>query len=119
MFRVIACAVSILAGCAYEPPKPTVVTKTIVQTVNTSCPSEDEIRDIAIAASRDTYSKAPGGRRTCPCRRDTYEKGGVKLECGDQSAEAKTKWVLCRREQVSAALVAELKGKIPACRGKT
>jgi hypothetical protein len=113
MFRVVACVVLILSGCAYEAAPTRVVRRTIV---NVSCPTDDEFRDMAIAASRNTYSKSPSHSGTCPCRADKYEWKGTLRECGEQSAEAKTGWVLCQRHQVPATLIAEMKSKIPACR---
>ena len=113
MFRAIVCVALILSGCAHEAAPTQIVRKTVV---NVSCPTDDEFRDMAIAASRDTYSKAPGGSRTCACRRDTYEWMGKKLPCGERSAEAKTGWLLCQRDQVPITLVAEMKAKIAACR---
>ena len=113
MFRVITCAALILSGCAHEAAPTQVVRKTVV---NISCPSDDEFCDMAIAASRDTYSKSPSNSGTCPCRHDTYERNGKKLPCGEQSVEAKTGWVLCHKHQVPATLIAEMKDKVPACR---
>ena len=69
MFRVIAFIASLLSGCADETAPTQVVRKTVI---NVACPTDDEFRDMAVAASRDTYSKAPGGSRTCPCRKDTF-----------------------------------------------
>jgi hypothetical protein len=117
MFRVIACVALMLSGCAYEAPPTQVVRKTVV---NVSCPTDDEFRDMAIAASRDTYFKAPriykSGSGACPCREDTYERNGVKLKRGEHSAEAKKKWVLCKKDQVPATLIAEMKATVPSCR---
>jgi hypothetical protein len=123
MLRFAICVALFLSGCAVDPPAPIVRTKIVKEYVRqpggSGCPADDQIRDAAIAASRATYFKAPriyrSGSGACPCRNDTYEKDGVKLVCGNKSAEAKTGWVLCRREQVPATLLAELKSKIPEC----
>jgi hypothetical protein len=82
--------------------------------VRIACPSDDQIKDAAIAASRATYFKAPSGG-TCPCRYDTYAKGGETLVCGGLSVEAKTGWVMCRPEQVPTELVTKLKARMPEC----
>jgi hypothetical protein len=102
MLRVIACVALLASACAVDPPPPTMTTRTVVKVVKVEtakgCPSGDQIKDAAIAASRATYFKAPriyrSGSGACPCRDDTYEKDGSKLKCGDQSAEAKTGWVM-------------------------
>jgi hypothetical protein len=119
MFLVVAILALLMTGCAVDQPSPRVRTKMITKVIVANCPTDDQLKDAAIAASRATYSKAPrfytSGSGACPCRDDTYEKKGIKLVCGDQSAEAKTNWVLCRREQVPLALVVEMKAKIPGC----
>jgi hypothetical protein len=92
---------------------------TEIRTVNINCPTDDQIKDIAIAASRATYFKAPriyrSGSGDCPCRHDTYEQNGKKLPCNEKSAEAKKHWVICDREDVPKTLVEELKVKMSAC----
>jgi hypothetical protein len=113
MFRVVVCTALILSGCANEAAPTQIVRKTVV---NVSCPTEHEFRDMAVAASRDTYSKSPGGSRTCACRKDTFEWKGKEQPCGERSAEAKKAWVLCEKDQVPATLIAEMKAKVPACR---
>lgn len=122
MLRLVICVALFLSGCAVDAPAPIVRTRIIKEYVKEpggSCPTDDQIKDAAIAASRATYFKAPriyrSGSGACPCRHDTYKRKGVELVCGNQSAEAKKGWVLCRREQVPPALVAEMKSKIPEC----
>src|SRR5262249_16204930 len=111
MLRVVICVALLVSGCAVDPPATVVRTRIVKEYIREpsdtgagSCPTDDQIKDAAIAASRATYFKAPrtyrSGSGACPCRHDTYEKNGVERECGNMSAEAKTGWVLCRKEQV-------------------
>jgi hypothetical protein len=121
MLRVVVCVALIVSGCAVDPPATVVRTRIVKEyirepsgTLASSCPTDDQIIEAAIAASRATYFRR-GGSGPCPCRYDTYKRQGVERECGNLSAEAKTGWVLCKKEQVSPSLLAELKSKIPEC----
>jgi hypothetical protein len=121
MLRVVICVALLVSGCAVDPPAPIIRTKIVKEYIREpsgtrtgSCPTDDQIKDAEIAASRATYFRR-NGSGPCPCRHDTYEKNGVERECGNLSAEAKTGWVLCRKEQVPVGLVAEMKAKIPEC----
>jgi hypothetical protein len=113
MLRVIVCVALLASGCVFDPATTTIMRARVVkETVKIACSTEDQIKDVAVEASRATYLKHVGN---CPCRYDTYERGGTKRECGELSAEAQAKWVMCRREQVPPDLVTKLKAQMPEC----
>jgi len=119
MLRVVICVALFLSGCAVDPPATIVRTRIVKEYITEPrgtrfCPTDNQIKEIAIAASRATYFKR-NRSGACPCRDDRYKRNGVELPCGNLSAEAKTGWVLCRKEQVPAGLVTEMKAKIPEC----
>ncbi len=135
MLRVIVCVALLTSGCAFDPPPVTIVqTKTItkvvkepviqIEKVRVACPTDDHIKDIAIAASRETYFKAPkisgsrSGSGDCPCRHDTFMQEGEVRLCGENSAEARGDWVMCHREKVPPDLVEKLKAKMPECQAR-
>ena len=126
--RVIVCVALLASGCALDPPPAMIVqTKTITKVVTepiiriekVACPTDDQIKDIAIAASRATYFKAPriyrSGTGDCPCRYDTFTQEGKVLSCEGISAEDRGDWVMCRPEKVPPDLVEKLKAKTPEC----
>ena len=79
------------------------------------CPTDDQLRDVAIAASRATYQHAPGGARSCACPTDTYVNRGATLPCNGPGAIKPSSWAMCSREQVPPTLVDEMRAKIAAC----
>lgn len=111
--RVLLSSVLVLlAGCVSPQPE-AVEPRTLVQVV-TKCPSEDQLRDAAVAASRATYRRAPGGSRTCPCSYDTYVDGhGKERWCGDPAGGAvkPASWVMCQRSDVPAEVVKAMRNK--------
>jgi hypothetical protein len=127
MLRVLVCVALLASGCALnaQPPAPSartktiVVTKPVIENVRLACPTDDQIKDAAIAASRATYFKAPriyrSGSGACPCRYDVYTQDGVKRSCEGISSEDKKGWVMCRREQVTPELLRDIRAKMPDC----
>ena len=130
MLRIILGIALVVSGCAFDP-QPATITQTItvtkvvkepvIQIERVACPSDDQIKDIAMAASRETYFKAPkihGGRSgsgDCPCRRDTFMQDGEVRPCGEYSAEARGDWVMCHKDKVPPDLVEKLRAKMPGC----
>jgi hypothetical protein len=100
--------VMLLAGCAHEPPA-----ARVVERVRTLCPTDDQLRDIAIEVSKATYRNAPGSSRECACPDDSYERNGKAVSCSAPGAIRPASWVMCRRSDVPAILVAEMKAKLP------
>ena len=94
------------------------IKQTVVERVEVpvaACPSDDQLRDAAIAASRATYANAPGGTRSCACPTDTYGNRGVTLSCNGAGAIRPSGWVMCERTHVFDEVVSEMKTKIAAC----
>jgi hypothetical protein len=63
MFRVIACVALVLSDCAHEAAPTQVVRKTVI---NVGCPTDDEFRDMAIAASRGYLLEVTKPQRYLP-----------------------------------------------------
>ena len=113
-----------VAGCALEPPEQAAMmpTRTIKKTVTKRvevktpvCPTDGQLRELAIAASRATYQQAPGGERSCACPTDSYVNRGVTLPCNGPGAIKPSSWAMCTPEHVPQTLVDQMRGKIAAC----
>ena len=138
MLRVLVCVALLLSGCAFDEPAPryqvanvprtraapsdSAKTENRTEKIPVACPTDGQIRAIAVEASRATYLHPSrpkgGGSGSCPCRRDEYKtKDGVLHSCKGESAEDRKNWVMCHPETVPRELVEKIKGDLPAeCR---
>jgi hypothetical protein len=120
MLRVFVCVAVLMSGCAIDPSPDPLRVKT--EKIAVACPSDDQIRAIAVEASRTTYLNPSrpkaGGSGSCPCRRDTYKTSdGVEHSCAGMSAEDRNDWVMCTPQKVPKEVVEKVKLSLPAeCR---
>ena len=121
---IAAMITTFLPGCVREPQQPAqivqtrTITKTVTQRIEVKtpvCPTDSQLREVAIAASRATYQQAPGGERGCACPTDTYQNRGATLSCSGPGAIKSSSWTMCTQEQVPQSLVDQMRAKIEAC----
>jgi len=106
---VVAVFAIVALGCEGHQPRAVLP----VERVHTICPTDDQLRDTAIEVSKATYRNAPRGSRTCACPDDKYERNGQQVPCDSPGAIQPATWVMCKRTDVPATLIARMKAKLP------
>ena len=93
-----------LSGCAHDRP----ITVVRLPAPVVRCPSDNQLKDMAIKISIATYRQAPGGSRSCACPGDTYIRGGQETPCSAPGAIHPATWVFCR-EDVPPDLIRQMR----------
>src|SRR5262245_39983489 len=110
MRQLVVVALMIMtAACAGNDPP---AQQRIARRVNVLCPTDDQLKDMAIEASKATYRQAPGRSRTCACPEDIYVRSGEQVSCSAPGAIRPATWVMCRRRDVPSSLLATMKAKL-------